>query len=84
MSDEYRIEPAGPSFIVIDDAGERVGTYPTEDAARQAIERCEKEDRMYETAKQLVDTAIKAHMQMFGIDRETARYWICSASEATD
>jgi len=34
---------------------------------------------MYETAKQLVDTAIKAHMKIFGVDRETARYWVCSA-----
>jgi len=39
---------------------------------------------MYETAKLLVDTAIKAHMQMFGVDRETASYWIRSAAEASD
>jgi len=39
---------------------------------------------MYKTAKQVVDTAIKAHMQMFGVDRETARYWIQSASETVD
>jgi hypothetical protein len=64
---------------VIDDAGEQVGTYPTEEAAKKDIERCQREDTMYETAKQLVDFAIKAHMQMFGVDRETARYWICSA-----
>jgi hypothetical protein len=36
---------------------------------------------MYEKAKRLVDTAIKAHMQMFGVDRETARYWVCSAAD---
>jgi hypothetical protein len=46
-----------------------------------AIERCKKEDQMYETAKQLMDMAIKAHMQVFGVDRETARYWIRSASD---
>jgi hypothetical protein len=34
---------------------------------------------MYETAAQLVDIAIEAHMQKFGIDRETAEYWIHSA-----
>jgi hypothetical protein len=39
---------------------------------------------MYETAKQLVDTAVKAQMQMHDVDRETARYWIGSAAEATD
>ena len=51
------------------------------EAPKQDIERCMKEDGMYETAKQLVDTAVKSHMQMFGIDRETASYWIRSASE---
>jgi hypothetical protein len=75
----YRIEPAGSQFAVIDPAGEQVDTYPTEEAAKQDTERCKKEDAMYETAKRLVDTAVKAHMQMFGIDRETARYWIKSA-----
>jgi hypothetical protein len=30
---------------------------------------------MYETAKQLMDTPVNTHMQMFGVDRETARYW---------
>ncbi len=68
MSNEYRIEPAGPAFIVIDYAGEQVGTYPTEDAAKRDIERCQREDAMYETAKQLVDIAIKAHMERFGVD----------------
>ncbi len=40
MSNEYRIEPAGTAFILVDDLGEQVGTYPTEDAAQQDIERC--------------------------------------------
>ncbi len=84
MSNEYRIEPAGPSFIVIDGLGEQVGTYPTEDAAQQDVERCKREDAMYETAKLLVDSAIKAHMQMHSVDRETARYWISSAMDVVD
>ncbi len=66
---------------MIDAAGEQVDTYLTKEAAERDIERCKKEDQMYETAKQLVDSAIKAHMQMFEIDRETSRYWIRSASE---
>ena len=82
MSNEYRIEPTGPAFIVIDPWGEQlVNTYPTEDAANQDIERCKREDAMYVTAKQLVDFAITTHMQMFGVDRKTASYWIHSASE---
>ncbi len=81
MSTEYRVEAAGSQFTVIDPWGEQVNTYPTERAAKQDIERCKKQDSMYETAKHLVDAAIKAHMQMFEVDRETARNWICSASE---
>ena len=76
---DYRIEPVGSAFIVIDDLGEPVGRYPTEDAARQEIERCKKEEAMWGTAKLLVDVAIKAHMQIHDVDRETAAYWINSA-----
>ena len=85
MSDDYRIEPVGNAFIVIDPWGEQlVDAYPSQDAARQDIKRCKKEDAMYETAKQLVDIAIKTHMQMFEVDRETARYWVCSAAETAE
>jgi len=69
---------------VVDPWGEIVNRFSTEDAAQQDIERCKREDRMYDTAKQLVDIAIKAHMQMHCVDRETARYWVSSAAEATD
>jgi len=80
MNDEYRIERAGDSFIVVDPWGERlVDDFPTEEAAQQDIARCKREDAMYETATQLVDIAIKAHMEKFGVDRETASYWIHSA-----
>ena len=80
MSNEYRVEPAGNAFVVIDPWGERlVDVFPTEDAAQKDIERCKEEDAMFETAEQLVDIAIKAHMQRFGVDRETSSYWIHSA-----
>jgi hypothetical protein len=42
MKTDYRIEPAGATFIVIDDLGERVDTYPTKAAAQQDIERCKR------------------------------------------
>jgi hypothetical protein len=84
MTTEYRIEPAGPAYIVIDPWGEQlVHRYPTEDAARQDIERCKKEEAMWETAKLLVDTAIKAHMQIHDVDRETAAYWVNCALGGT-
>lgn len=79
MKYEYRIEPVANAFIVIDDLGEPVGRYPTAEEAQKDIERCKREDAMWESAKLLVDAAVKAHMEMFGVDRETARYWINSA-----
>jgi hypothetical protein len=80
MSRKCRIDVIGDQFTVIDPWGEQlVETYPTEEAARQDIERCQKEDAMWETAKLLVDAAIKAHMQIHDVDRETAAYWINSA-----
>jgi hypothetical protein len=80
ISNEYRIKPAGAAFIVIDPWGERlVDDFATKEAAQKDIERCKREDAMYETAKQLVDIAIKAHAKKFGIDRKTATYWVHSA-----
>ncbi len=85
MTTEYRIEPAGNAFIVIDPWGERlVDVFPTEEAAKEDIERCKREDALYEPGMQLVDITIEAHAQRFGIDRETARHLICSAAETTD
>ena len=51
----------------------------TREAAQKDIERCKRKDEMYETANQLVDIAIEAHTQKFGIDRETSEQWIHSA-----
>lgn len=83
MNTEYRLESAGDQFIVIDPDGEQVNTYVTEEAAKRDIERCQRDDAMWETAKALVDAAIKTHMKIFGVDRETARYWISSAGHPT-
>jgi hypothetical protein len=47
----------------------------------QDIERCKKEDAMFETAKMLIDIAIKGHMELFCVDRDTSRCKVCSASE---
>jgi len=84
MSNEYRIQFAGTQFNVIDPWGVQVGRYATEEAAKKDIERCKREDTMYETAKQLVDAAMTAHAEMFGISRDAASYWIRSASEAVE
>ncbi len=81
MSAEYRIVAAGSQFTAVDAAGVHVGIYPSEEAAGQGVERRRKQDAMLGTAKLLLDTAAKAHMQIHGVDRETALYWIRSASE---
>ena len=81
MSAEYRIVADGSQFTALDAAGVHVGIYPSEEAAGQGVERRRKQDAMLETAKLLLDTATKAHMQIYGVNRETALYWIRSASE---
>lgn len=58
---------------------DQINYTPPEDAAKQDIERWKKEDAMYETAKQLVDFAVKAHMEMFG-----AKYSINSAAQRNE
>ena len=80
MKAEYRIRRAGGGFVVTDPWNERlVDVFPTKEAAQLDIGRCKREDAMFETAKQLVHIAIEAHAQKFGIDYETATYWIHSA-----
>jgi hypothetical protein len=71
MSTEYRIEPVGRQFIVVDPWDEIVG-YPSAEEAQQTIERFEKEHAVSETAHLLVENAIKALMQLNGVDRGTA------------
>jgi hypothetical protein len=83
MSTEYRIQRAGSAFTVVDPWQEVVGTYATPEDAAQDIERCEKEDAMWESATTLVNAAVEAHMEMHGVDRETAVYWINSALGGT-
>jgi hypothetical protein len=81
MSNGYRIEPAGNAFIVIDPWGERlVDVFPTEEAAKEEIERCRREDALFETACLLVEISEEVLMQKFGIDRKTAQYWVSSAT----
>jgi hypothetical protein len=81
MNPEYRLEPCENGFLVIDPWGEHVETFPTEAAARQAIESCKKDDAMWETARLLVEAALQAHMEMHGVDRETAHRWLKDAAE---
>ena len=39
---------------------------------------------MLETAKMLVDIAVKAQMAIYDVDRETAREWVIRAADDPD
>ena len=49
-----------------------MGRYTSAEEAQQNIERFEKEHAVSETAHLLVENAIKALMQLNGVDRDTA------------
>ena len=68
MSTEYRIEPVGCQFIVVDPWDEIVGRYTSPEEAQQTIERFDKEHAVSETAHLLVENVIKALMQLNGVD----------------
>ena len=72
MDIDYRIEPVGSQYIVVDPWDEIVGRYTSTQEALQNIERCKKEDAIAETAHLLVENAIKALVQVNGLDRDTA------------
>lgn len=60
MTTECHIETAGEQFTVIDSDSNVVDILPTKEAAEVEIERCLKEDVIWEVAKLLFDTAIRA------------------------
>jgi hypothetical protein len=72
MDINYRIEPVGSQYIVVDPWDEIVGRYTSAEKAQQSIERCKKEHAISETARLLMENAIKALMQLNGVDRDTA------------
>ena len=77
----YRIKAVDGLFLVLDSAGERVSTCPTEQAAREEIASCERDDMLWRDAENLVEAAVEKMMQTHGLDRETACYWISSVAE---
>jgi hypothetical protein len=81
MTAGYRIEPTDHKFTVFGPHDEDVAVHGTREEAEQEIERCRREDARSEMAKILVDTAIKSYVDMFGVDRETARAEISHAAQ---
>jgi hypothetical protein len=43
-----------------------------------------RENKMLETAKMLVDIAVKTQMAIYDVDRQTAREWVVRAAEDPD
>jgi hypothetical protein len=81
MNAGYRIESADNNqFTVFGPDDEGVAIYGTQADAEQEVKRCLKEDAMYDAAKLVVEDAIRKHMEMFSVDRETACYWINSVT----
>ena len=80
----YRIEPAGEQFTVIDSDGNVVDILPNKEAAEAEIEHCLREDVVWESAKLLFDTVIRAHMELRALDRETSRRLVKDAAEVAD
>jgi hypothetical protein len=56
MDTDYRIEPVGSQYIVVDPWDEIVGRYTSAEEAQQSIERCKKEPAISETAHLLMET----------------------------
>ncbi len=73
MNAGYRIEPTADKFTVFGPYNEDVAVHSTREEAEQEIKRCLEEDKRSEMARILIDTALKSYMDMFGVDRETAR-----------
>jgi hypothetical protein len=74
MDNEYRIKSSQDGFLVLDPWGEYlVEIFPTEEAAKHAIAACVEEDRVWETAKILIDVAIQTLMTKHDLDGDTAR-----------
>jgi len=81
MSDEYRIQSEGFQFKIIDDEGETVAIYKTAQKAKHEVDVFRRNDVLWRTARELVETAVTALMTMERVDSRTAHYWIREAAD---
>ena len=81
MTKPYRIDHNGSQFTVTNNFGIEFAVYNTEEEARTGIQRCEQDDTMLQTARDLVTTAVQAFMDTYSIDRQAARSWIREAAD---
>ena len=78
---EYRINRDVDGFVAIDSTNEVLGVFETEQEMKRDVERAKLEDAMYQHAKILFHASVASVMNEFGVDRDTARYWVATASE---
>jgi len=78
---EYTILKEDDRFIAIDSTNEVVGVYDSEREATRDVERANLVDAMYKHSKILFHGSVASVMNEFGVDRDTARYWVATASE---
>ena len=81
MTKPYRIDRNGSQFTVTNNFGIEFAVYNTEKEARKGIQRCEQDDTMLQTARDLVTTAVQVFMDTYSIDRQAARSWIREAAD---
>jgi hypothetical protein len=84
MNPGYRIEPTADKLTVFGPYDEDVAVHSTREEAERETERCLQEGARSEMARILVDTAVKSYMDMFGVDRKTARAEISHAAQLVD
>jgi hypothetical protein len=84
MNAGYRIEQTDSQFTVFGPHDEDVAVHATREEAEEEIKRCLQEDARSQMARILVDSAIKSYMDMYGVDRDTAREEISHAAEVIE
>lgn len=78
---KYRITENAGKFVAIDSDEEILGEFNTEQEATKVIERAKFEDAIYKHSKILFHASVATVMNEFGVDWQTARYWISTAAE---
>lgn len=78
---EYQILKHDSRFIAIDSTNEVVGVYDTEQNAERDVNLAKLEDAIFKHAKILFHASVASLMNDFGVDRDTARYRVATASE---
>ena len=73
-----RRSPSGSAFCILHETAMNYNGSPEPKTGEFASE-----NEMWETAKLLVDIAVKAQMTIYDVDRETARDWVVRPADAS-